>query len=83
MTSDEIRAHLRATTHTLTPEGRRAIEAFLDETDLVKFADLAPTESAADTTLRAARGIVALTRAAELSVASGAPVGTRPSGGAA
>ena len=83
MTSDEIRAHLRATTHTLTPEGRRAIEAFLDETDLVKFADLAPTESAADTTLRAARGIVALTRAAETSAAPSGPTSTPQSGGAA
>ena len=83
MTSDEIRAHLRANAHALLPEGRRAIEAFLDETDLVKFADLAPTESAADTTLRAARGIVALTRAADPSAAPSGPAGAPQSGGAA
>ncbi|MCK6575495.1 hypothetical protein L6V77_30940 [Myxococcota bacterium] len=42
-----------------------AVEDFLAETDWVKFADFAPSESAADTALRAARGIVALTREAD------------------
>jgi hypothetical protein len=79
MTSDEIRTHLaaaevaaRGVSHgaaeaAVTAEGRRAVEAFLDETDLVKFADFAPTESAAETVMRAARGIIALTRAPEVS----------------
>lgn len=42
-----------------------AVEDFLSETDWVKFADFAPSESAADTAMRAARGIVELTRAAD------------------
>ena len=43
-----------------------AVEDFLAETDLVKFADFAPSESAAETVMRAARGIVELTRAPDL-----------------
>lgn len=39
-----------------------AVEDFLVETDFVKFADLATSESSADTAMRAARGIVELTR---------------------
>lgn len=40
----------------------RALEDFLAETDLVKFADFAPSESAATTVMHMARGIVELTR---------------------
>jgi hypothetical protein len=91
MTSDEIRTHLavaeaaarsgaRGTADAaVTAEGRRAVEAFLDETDLVKFADFAPTESAAETVMRAARGIIALTRAPDVSsVAPTAPAPAKP-----
>ena len=60
MTSDEIRSSIRA--HEVTVEGQLAIEDFLAETDLVKFADFNPTDSAIDTVFRSARGIVELTR---------------------
>ena len=61
-----------------------AVEDFLVETDFVKFADLASSESSADTALRAARGIVELTREPDApQPGSAAPVttGAAPSGG--
>ena len=69
MTTDEIRAQLPALD--LSPEGRRALESFLEESDLVKFAGFAPSDSAVEIIMRAARGIVELTRAPEPGEAEG------------
>jgi len=63
MTSEEIRACVDELD--LSPEGRAGIDGFLTETDLVKFADFAPTESAVDTVLKQAYGVVAATRPAD------------------
>jgi hypothetical protein len=60
-----------------------AVEDFLSETDWVKFADFAPSESAAETALRAARGIVELTREAEAASAAAGGPATAGGGGAA
>lgn len=62
MTSEEIRGEIVGLE--LTPEGRTGIDDFLSETDLVKFADFAPSDSAIDTVLKQAYGVVAATRAA-------------------
>ncbi|MSP72596.1 MAG: hypothetical protein EXR76_10530 [Myxococcales bacterium] len=71
MTSDEIRAHFSPREPTgpklCSPQAHLAIEDFLSETDLVKFADFAPMDSAADTAMRASRGIIELTRPPETS----------------
>ena len=61
----DCRAALRDGRLDTNAEGGVAIESFLTESDLVKFADFAPTESAVDSVMRAARGIVELTRAPE------------------
>jgi hypothetical protein len=63
MTSDEIRAALRAGRLQTSAQGGAAIEAFLTESDLVKFAGFSPESSVVDSVMRAARGIVELTRA--------------------
>ncbi len=60
MTSDQIRAWAEA--RQLPAEVRMGLDDFLAETDLVKFADFSPTESAIDTVTRQARGFITLTR---------------------
>ncbi|MFN3198847.1 MAG: hypothetical protein ACE366_10610 [Bradymonadia bacterium] len=78
MTTDEIRSKLPELS--LSVEGHQAVEDFLAESDLVKFAGFAPSESAIDTVMRAARGIVELTRVPDTPVApSEAPVVEPPS----
>jgi len=60
MTSDEIRRQIRE----MDPgyEARLAIDRFLDETDLVKFAAHLPGSGEADTVMLAARGLIQITR---------------------
>jgi hypothetical protein len=66
MTSHEIRTHLHALeADQPSVEGDVAMRAFLDETDLVKFADFAPPDEGGDTVLRMARGLIELTRQAD------------------
>ncbi len=50
-------------------EGRVAVREFLEETDLVKFADFAPADDQGDTVLRMARGLIELTRTADTAAA--------------
>lgn len=57
-----------------------AVEDFLVETDFVKFADLATSESSADTAMRAARGIVELTREPDAPPPGSAPANAAPAG---
>lgn len=65
MTSDEIRRRLRGLeADAPSTEGDLAMRDFLQETDLVKFADFAPPDQG-DTALRMARGLIELTRAAD------------------
>lgn len=71
MTSDEIRAWLPGLS--LGLHAHRAVEDFLSETDLVKFAGFAPSEEAVETVMRAARGIVELTRAPDEPASDAAP----------
>jgi hypothetical protein len=60
MTSDEIRAWLP--TANFSTEIMLSVDDFLGETDLVKFADFSPDESATETVTRLARGLITLTR---------------------
>ena len=60
MTSDEIRS--RVAQLALADPARLGIDDFLDETDLVKFADFNPGEAALDTMMKLARGLIGLTR---------------------
>ena len=60
MTSDEIRAEIAK--HDVPSKARVVIEGFLDETDLVKFADFRPDDTSTDAAMRFARGLVELTR---------------------
>ena len=63
MTSEEIRAEVAVLG--LSGDARLGVDDFLNETDLVKFADFAPSESEIDTVMRLARGLVAQTQVAE------------------
>jgi hypothetical protein len=63
MTSDEIRAEIRDLALGDSESG--GVFDFLEETDLVKFADFAPSESAIDTVMKLARGLIEATRPAE------------------
>lgn len=63
MTSDEIRYEIRDMD--LGHEARLAIDRFLDETDLVKFAAHLPASGEADTVMLAARGLIQITRPSE------------------
>ncbi len=65
-----------------TLQARVAIEDFLSETDLVKFADFAPSESAAETVMRSARGIIELTREPDAPAPGASPTSTPAQGGA-
>ncbi|MCB9524846.1 MAG: hypothetical protein H6702_15920 [Myxococcales bacterium] len=76
MTTEQIRAALQ--TEVLSVEAGVAVREFLEETDLVKFADFAPADDGGDTVLRMARGLIELTRAADVAPAA-APA---PEGGA-
>ena len=60
MTSDEIRAWAR--TSNFSSEILAGVDDFLEETDLVKFADFAPSASQLDTVTRVARGLIFLTQ---------------------
>ena len=60
MTSEEIRAQVERMG--LAREGRQGVADFLTETDLVKFADFAPSASEVDTVLKQAYGVVATTQ---------------------
>ena len=71
MTSDEIRGQARARDD-IGAEAELAIEDFLFETDLVKFADFNPSDSAVETVFRAGRGIVELTRVPDATEAANA-----------
>ncbi len=59
MTSDEIRSWLEG--RSLSAKIRLSIDDFLGETDLVKFADFSPDDSATETVTRLARGLITLT----------------------
>ncbi len=61
MTSDEIR-HALAMERGLPDHARLAIEDFLLETDLVKFAGFAPSAASIGAVARSARGLIELTR---------------------
>lgn len=61
MTSDQIRGW--AERAEVSGEVRAALDDFLAETDLVKFADFSPSDSEIETVTRQARGLIALTRA--------------------
>jgi hypothetical protein len=61
MTSDEIRNAIAGLA--LHQHARIAIEDFLFETDLVKFADASPGSAQDEAASRAARGLIELTRA--------------------
>ncbi len=63
MTSDEIRWEIRGMD--LGHEARLAIDRFLDETDMVKFAAHLPGSGEADTVMLAARGLIQITRQSE------------------
>ena len=73
MTTEQIRAALKD--KQLDVEAAVAVREFLEETDLVKFADFAPADDGGDTVLRMARGLIELTRAPDLAdaPAEGAP----------
>ncbi len=60
MTSDEIREWARR--ETLSSDVLAGVDDFLEETDLVKFADFAPSVSQLDTVTRVARGLIFLTQ---------------------
>ena len=74
MTTNEVLRALDAQADA-GPKGEAfdAVRDFLDETDLVKFADFAPGDGG-DTVLRIARGVIELTRVADL--ATTAPAST-------
>ncbi|MBU0553416.1 hypothetical protein KKF91_17150 [Myxococcota bacterium] len=72
MTSDEIRLQIQALN--LPLDARLGVEDFLAETDLVKFADFSPADSAVDTVMRLARGLVMSTKE-EIQPAEGAGEG--------
>lgn len=72
MTSDEIRAEVAALS--LSDEARRVIAGFLDESDLVKFADFRPDETTTDAAMRYARGLVELTRVPDAPPPDAAPM---------
>jgi len=63
MTSDEIRGQMQCLE--LSAEAHQGMDDFLMETDLVKFADFAPSESEADTVMKQARGLINSTRVQE------------------
>ncbi len=63
MTSHEIRERVEGLE--LGSDARLGIDDFLNETDLVKFADFAPSDSEIDTVMKLARGLVASTLAGE------------------
>ncbi len=63
MTSEEIRHSVRSLLQ--SAEARLGLDDFLNEAELVKFADFAPTTSAIDTIMRLARGLVELTKLKE------------------
>ncbi|MCA9542297.1 MAG: hypothetical protein KC620_25545, partial [Myxococcales bacterium] len=69
MTSDEIREWARQREEAFSAEARLGLDDFLGETDLVKFADFAPDESAIETVTRMARGLIGLTRAPDVPTA--------------
>lgn len=60
MTSDEIGAQIERLA--LSGDARVGIHDFLGESDLVKFAGFSPDQSAIDTIMRLARGLIELTR---------------------
>ena len=60
MTSDEIRAW--CATAPIGQDVRAGFDAFLADSDLVKFADVRPSEHAVETIAKQARGLITLTR---------------------
>ena len=66
MTSEEIRLSVRSLLQ--SAEARLGLDDFLNEAELVKFADFAPTTSAIDTIMRLARGLVELTKLKEAEI---------------
>ncbi len=68
MTNDEIRESVRAKLD--RAEARLGLDDFLNETELVKFADFAPSTSAIDTIYRLARGLIELTKLADAAFAA-------------
>ncbi|MEE2787408.1 MAG: hypothetical protein VX589_08725 [Myxococcota bacterium] len=77
MTSDEIRAWCMA--GDLSPETRAGFDAFLADSDLVKFADFRPSNQAIETIAKQARGLIVLTQEHSIEHETAPAVTTSPS----